>query len=85
MQGKTQGYKSTEFWLSLAAIIVGVLMESGAMGDGALKGLGMASSLLAALGYTFNRSSVKKSIAKAEAVGAVAEAAAIGALPDDPS
>jgi len=45
------GYKTTEFWLSLASIILGVVMSSGAV-DPNNKALGLAASILGALGYT---------------------------------
>lgn len=55
------GYKTTEFWLSLAAILVGVLLSSGVIADDsqAAKMLGLASSLLGSLGYVANRAHVK--------------------------
>lgn len=47
-------YRQTEFWLSVAAVVVGALLASGAFPtDGAaLKVIGMVASLLAAAGYT---------------------------------
>lgn len=58
----TPGYKTTEFWLSLIATVVGSLMTSGLIGDGTqlAKILGMIGVVLAAVGYTGFRSSVKK-------------------------
>lgn len=46
-------YKTTEFWLSLAAVAVGALMAAGVLSDGsnASKVVGGAASLLSALGY----------------------------------
>ena len=46
-------FKTTEFWLSLAAFVVGALLASGAFptDGGALKVLGAIASFLAAAGY----------------------------------
>jgi hypothetical protein len=55
------GIKTTEFWLSLAAMVVGTMMASGVFADGSMpmKIGGMAMSILAALGYTYNRTKLK--------------------------
>ena len=55
------GWKTTEFWLSLAATVAGVLLESGLLGDGstAAKIVGAASATLGALGYTYHRTVLK--------------------------
>ena len=55
------GYKTTEFWLSLAAILLGALFASGAISDGGTvaKVAGLASSVLGALGYTVSRTQLK--------------------------
>jgi hypothetical protein len=65
-----KGYKSTEFWLSLAAMILGALMASGIIeaGTTADKLVGLGASLLGALGYTVSRTMVKTTEAKAAAV-----------------
>jgi len=57
------GYKTTEFWLSTAALLLGILTESGAIGPEGLAGqiLGGAMTVLAALGYTTCRTVAKKS------------------------
>jgi hypothetical protein len=56
------GYKTTEFWLSLTAILVGAAIASGVFpvdsnGD---KLLGLAATVLSSVGYTVSRSLVKK-------------------------
>lgn len=57
------GYKTTEFWLSTAAVVVGMVISLGfADPDGAGtwdKVVGVVCSLLAAMGYTVSRSNVK--------------------------
>ena len=54
------GWKTTEFWLSLAAVAFGLLQSSGAIGEGTLgKIVGAAVALLAAMGYSVGRSTVK--------------------------
>ena len=68
---KTNGLKSTEFWLSLVAMLVGFLMSSGILGAEDAPGMkiaGLVAMLLAALGYTGARTMVKKKIVEAEAV-----------------
>jgi len=71
------GYKTTEFWLSLAAILVGAVMASGVM-DGlgqdhwAIKVVGLVASVLGALGYTAARGFVKAGDAKAKALTGIA-------------
>jgi putative Mn2+ efflux pump MntP len=56
------GYKTTEFWLSFAAMIVGAALASGAFPteSGAERILGLAATILASLGYTVSRTMVKK-------------------------
>jgi hypothetical protein len=58
--------KSTEFWLSAAAVIVGLLLSSGILGDGtpAMRYVGAAASILASLGYTAARTKVKSDAKK---------------------
>ncbi len=72
----TKGYRTTEFWLSLAAILLGAVMASGALDDLAsdhwlVRVFGIAASVLGALGYTAARGFVK---AKASAGAALVEA-----------
>lgn len=69
------GYKTTEFWLSLAAIIVGALIASGVIPTDSswMKLLGMASSVLATLGYTGARVLTKGTELKNAAITAIAD------------
>jgi len=58
------GYKTTEFWLSLLATLIGLLMASGALDQlpedsWIAKLIGGAVAVLAALGYTAGRAKVK--------------------------
>lgn len=64
------GYKTSEFWLSVVAAIVGLLMASGVVGEGSMwaQALGMVSTALAAAGYATSRGITKGSEAKAEAI-----------------
>ena len=60
------GYKTTEFWLSLLATLLGFLLASGAM-DGVAEEswiarlVGGAVAVLASLGYSASRAKVKSS------------------------
>jgi hypothetical protein len=56
------GYKTTEFWLTVTASILGLLFASGIISDGsqADKVLGMASTVLAGMGYSVSRGLAKK-------------------------
>ena len=56
------GYKTTEFWLSAAASVIGLLFAaeifpSESPGE---KVLGLAAMVLASLGYTVSRGMVKR-------------------------
>ena len=55
------GYQTTEFWLTTATVVVGLLLASGAFPDdgGVVRVLGIASSALAAMGYSWSRARVK--------------------------
>lgn len=78
------GYKTTEFWLSLAAILIGAVMASGML-DGlgtdhwAVKAIGIAASVLGALGYSASRALTKSGEARAAAI-----TAATSVQPKDP-
>ena len=56
------GYKTTEFWLSVAAAVLGGLMASGTIVPESTEAqvIGLAASALVALGYTGARLSLKK-------------------------
>ena len=53
------GYRSSEFWLSLVAAIVGFVASSGAVSD-ENKIVGGAMSVLAVMGYSVSRGLAKK-------------------------
>ena len=56
------GYMTTEFWMTLAAVIIGFLVSS-ELGDETTwvgKILGIAATVLAALGYSVSRAMVKR-------------------------
>jgi hypothetical protein len=55
------GFKTSEFWLTLAAVLVSMLMAAGVFGpQGNLyKALEVVAGILAAMGYTYVRGTVK--------------------------
>ena len=57
----TKGIRSSEFWLSLLAALLGALMASGLVTDGSIWGqiAGAILSGLATLGYSASRARVK--------------------------
>ncbi len=59
---KKPGFKTTEFWLSSIAMVLGVVLASGAIPEGGMAGqiVGGVLSVLASLGYTASRTQVKK-------------------------
>lgn len=60
-EGAKPGFKSTEFWLSLLATLLGFFMSSGLLPDThwAIQVTGLAVAALSQLGYTHNRSKLK--------------------------
>lgn len=55
------GYKTTEFWMSAVATIVGLVMASGAIQhDTTLQVMGFVVSALSQLGYTGARVATKR-------------------------
>jgi hypothetical protein len=60
----TKGYKTTEFWMSLAAVVLSFLLASGIipLESTADKIIGIIGTVLTALGYTVSRSVVKKNL-----------------------
>ena len=74
MNDTKPGYKTTEFWLSLAAMLIGALLASGILDPAdptsakVLQLVGMISSMLTALGYGVTRTMAKKDAAKLEAI-----------------
>lgn len=73
---KKPGFKTSEFWLSLAAVAVNaaIASEAFAPSSGAMKVLAMASGLLAAMGYGAQRYFLKKEQAAAEVIKAALDA-----------
>lgn len=63
---KKPGYKTTEFWLTLVAMIITALYSSGLLDmTPKIAGvIGLVATVLTALGYTVVRGSVKKENAK---------------------
>lgn len=63
------GWKSSEAWLTLLAVILGAIPNSGLVADSPLaaKLVGMAIAALAAVGYTTNRTSLKRAHVTANA------------------
>jgi len=57
-----KGIKTTEFWFSAVAAIVGLLYASGVIApdSGGDKMLGLVATVLAAMGYTVSRGMAKK-------------------------
>jgi hypothetical protein len=55
------GWKTSEFWLSTAAQVLGAVMASGAVPGGVVAQIaGAALAALSALGYTAGRVAVKR-------------------------
>ena len=59
------GYKTTEFWMTAVATILGIVLASGVVPDGGMAAqiIGGTLTILAQLGYTSSRTQVKKAIA----------------------
>ncbi len=56
------GYKTTEYWLSVVVVVLGLLASSGLFGPDhwAAKAIALVTSALAAMGYTASRAKVKQ-------------------------
>jgi drug/metabolite transporter (DMT)-like permease len=80
------GYKTSEFWLSVAAVVIGAVMGSGVLDQSATPAdnqiFGLLASVLGALGYTVSRAWTKGNEAKRDAV--VAASAAASGPPANP-
>ena len=64
-----KGIHSTEFWLSLAAVIISGLLASGLVSNAlALQVLGGAGAFLASIGYAGSRAWVKSNAEKGKAL-----------------
>lgn len=59
--GPKSGYRTTEFWLSAVATLLGVILASGAVLEGGVVAqiVGGLLSVLSSLGYTAARAKVK--------------------------
>jgi len=59
---KKPGYKSTEFYMSMLAVVIGAVASSGILdgSDGLTKVVGLIMAALVALGYTGSRLTLKK-------------------------
>ena len=55
------GYQTTEFWLSAAAVIIGLLLASGVIQSGGTwdKVIGLAAAALSSMGYSASRATTK--------------------------
>lgn len=62
MDQPTKGYKTTEFWLTLLAVVVSAVVAVGVVPTESPwgKALAVVGAVLASLGYTVARSSLKK-------------------------
>ena len=58
----TKGIKTSEFWLSVGAMVIGALVASDVFADGStgMKITALVSSALVAMGYTGARMNIKK-------------------------
>ena len=62
------GFKTSEFWLVAATVLVGLLIGSGAIPAESVwaKALGFIASALASMGYSYSRAKVKASASPPE-------------------
>lgn len=76
------GWKTTEFWLSLAAMLVGAVVASGVVPEAGpwSQVVGIIAGVLGALGYT-----VSRGFAKAGTANAVAASITAGVQPVNPT
>ena len=58
---QSKGWRTSEFWLSLAAILCGALIAGDVVSESSTTGkaIGAVISVLGALGYTASRTAVK--------------------------
>ena len=74
MDNSSRGIKTSEFWLSALAALIGGVLASGVVSSGlALQLLGGIGTFLATIGYSTSRAWVKSSEAKASAIRAAVE------------
>jgi len=61
------GWKTTEFWLSVVAMVVGAIMASGAISnESVIQALGVVAAILGQLGYSVPRSMAKGAAERAK-------------------
>ncbi len=81
------GFKTTEFWMTAIAVILGVVFTAGLPEDSVvLKVAGMAASVLAIMGYQVSRGGAKKAakiLAICVSLGLVAGCCGRGSIPVD--
>lgn len=53
------GYKTTEFWLTVATSVVSFVVASGVQNDTVVQMVATATGVLAAMGYTVSRTMMK--------------------------
>ncbi len=60
------GYKSTEFWLSLMAMIISAVVASGTLQEGSIWSsvVGVVGVALTSMGYNASRATVKQAAIK---------------------
>jgi hypothetical protein len=74
------GWRTTEFWLSLAASVLGMLMSAEVLGDGLpMQIAGGAAWVFGTLGYVVPRTQLKRDSLKASTVSLVSKAAELAA------
>lgn len=84
------GYRSTEFWLSTAATIIGIILASGLLSPAdptqakVLQILGLVATTLAALGYTAVRGYTKGKAIDGAAFVAASKGLAVPPQPSEP-
>lgn len=73
------GYRTSEFWLALAAMLLSALFASGAIPtDGPANAVaGIVASVLTALGYTVTRTGIKAAAARGNATEALTATATV--------
>ena len=68
------GWRTSEFWLTAAALVLSLLFASGVLGDGgtAFQVASVIAGVLGAMGYTVQRGALKRSENAKEATKAMA-------------
>lgn len=81
------GWKTSEFWLSVVALVVGVLIASGGFAEGGsiAQVLAFVASALTAMGYSVSRGLVKRNATSTAAVLAARREGTVGDPTSQPS